>query len=114
MLKVEQTSGGYKNITLQIRGLLTEGDMPVTEVKCPSNSVRLESVLWVVQEKLIVQFGWAKDDPFFTMESRNTVRFDVGIHSPKEWDGSLWFWTFGYSNPATPSKQFFIVLDFDK
>lgn len=113
MLRVEQTSGGYKNVTLQIVGMC-EGDMSFTEIECPTRNLRLESAVWVVQEKLGVVLQWTQSDPFLIMESRNSLRFDVGIHSPKDWDGRMWLKTVGFANPPTETKQFLIVLDFDK
>lgn len=88
--------------------------MPFTEIKCPAAPMRLESVVWVIQEKLGVELYWDQDRPLWIMESRNSMRFDRGIPSPKDWGGSMWIRTVGFNNPVTETKLFFFVLDFDK
>jgi len=114
MLKVKHVSGGHKNITLQIHGEAPGAHLEAETIETGEKSLRLESAIWVVREKLGIELRWSDEEPLIFMESRNTVRFDIGLHSPKEWDGKLLLMTHNWDKPDDEDKQFLIVLDFDK
>ena len=116
-LQVEVVSGGYKNVTLQIHGTFrqdapTDGDDAWVDTH--EKSLKLESAVWVVQEKLGINLKWTDEIPLIFMESRNSVRFDIGLHSPKDWDGRLKLEMNDGNSPKLNNKEFLIVLDFDK
>jgi hypothetical protein len=102
--------------------MLSEGDLPLTPIDLDADKhlrpgsvgrAKLETLVWVVQEKLVVHLFW-KFGPIesfiMPLESRNSMKLEAGIAPPDEWDGQLWMQT---ENWAPPGKTFFIVLGFD-
>jgi hypothetical protein len=112
-LKTKQVAGGGRNVTYQIRGIVTEGDFPLTEIKV-GKGLKLSSAVWVVQEKMGIQMWWIPTEPLLVMESRNSVRFETSLAPPEEWSGSLYINGFGFAGPPAHMKLFTIVLDFDR
>ena len=82
--------------------------------------LRLDSAVWAIQEKMGLYLWW--EDPkgeealVLPMESRNSVRFDEGIPSPRVengWAGKMYLSSFRCEDGPLP-KGFFVLLDFDK
>ena len=106
-----------RNVTLQIQGYLTEGDLPPTKIECPEVSLKLTSMVWLVQEKLGLYLRWNKDGYPIPLESRNSVRLDSPIASPADWDGKLWLESYnliGVPGERPKRAAFFLTLDFDR
>lgn len=81
--------------------------------------VKLESAVWMLQEKLTLLLYWGDDtdDNFvLVMESRNYVRFDRGLLCPEDWDGTLRILPLNTQKDDHDlmSKHFTVVLDLDK
>jgi hypothetical protein len=100
--------------------MLPEGDLPLTPIDLDADKhlrtvarAKLETLVWVVQEKLVVHLFWkcgAVDSFVMPLESRNSVKLEAAIAPPDDWDGKLYVQT---ENWAPPGKTFFIVLGFD-
>jgi|SRR5580700_5274192 hypothetical protein len=114
MIRLKQVSGGRRNVTYQITGELGQ-ELAFGELDLKEKDIKLVSLLWVIQEKLGIILSWDKETPILPMESRNSVRLDVGLTPPEGWGGVIYLSSFNFSVPPTASwKHFFIVLDFDR
>jgi hypothetical protein len=117
---------GEKNLSVLIKGMARADFEPapildVAKLKPPREGwkgLRLDSAVWAVQEKMGLYLWWGKPDGegslVMPMESRNSVRFDEGIPSPRiesGWKGILYLSSF---NCQMVPKGFFVLLDFDK
>lgn len=107
-VKVKQVAGGNRNVTYQIRGILSRDIAEPIEV---AKGIKLSSAVWVVQEKMGLYLWWGPGDLIMPMESRNSVRFDTAIAPPDDWDGVLHLTSY---NMGEGKKGFLIVLDFDR
>lgn len=81
--------------------------------------IKIESLVWLLQEKLTLLLYWShpdENDFMLPMESRNYVRFDRGLESPKTWNGELWVKpeNIKRSEEDTLDKHFMFILDLDK
>ena len=111
MLKVTTIAEGAKNLTVLIKGTLTE-ELALTPVLKVDQLVKLESALWLVQEKAGLLLWWEKGNLIMPMESRNFIRLDIGWNSPRgDWDRTILMSSFGVGQGP---KAFTVVLDFDK
>lgn len=125
---VQILKDGPKNLTIAVRGIMGEDFDPleildIRKTAPPSEGwkgVRLDSAVWLVQEKATLRLWWSKDqgvkDLIFPMESRNSVRLDEGLPSPRiiapgEWPGKIWL--SGKRN-MDADKAYFFILDLDK
>lgn len=108
---IERVANGQRNWTLRLSGLLT--DIEQFEVKTDCGLLKLTSLAWLIEEKHSMYVGWSYDTVLLTMESRNSLRLDIAIPSPADWDGSLWFTPSKIGKQDLP-KAYFIILDFDK
>jgi len=132
-MKTEIIKEGEKNFSVLVKGILREELAPtpfldISKLKAPREGwkgLRLDSALWVIQEKLGIMLWWEKPNGegslCLPMESRNGVRYDEGVPSPRkanDWSGVLYLSSFvshGGSPPSTQQpKAFSILLDFDK
>jgi hypothetical protein len=117
MLEVVQAGGSQRNVTLNVRGLLTK-EMPMTPISVKLEQVKglkLASLVWAIQEKLGLYLWWDEETILLPLESRNSMRFDVGVPSPDGWNGTLYLSSYGFTlPPAAVQKAFFLVLDFDR
>lgn len=126
-MKVQILKDGPKNLTILVKGIVTDDFGPeevldLDKIEGPSNGwkgLRLDSALWLVQEKMTLTLWWEKDPKkeenlALIMESRNGARFDEQIPSPRfkdDWQGKIYL--IGHRNSADP-KAFMFILDFDK
>lgn len=124
-MHVKITKDGEKNLTVLIKGIITEdfGRTPIVDLaklKQPYEGlkgIRLDSVVWVIQEKLGLTLWWdesGEDSMAMPMESRNSMRFDEGVESPRireGWPGKLWLSSFNCNGGP---KKFLVILQFDK
>lgn len=119
-VSVKLTADGSKNATLLVQGRVVS-DFARTELfdcsdlKPKPNGVRLDSVLWAIQEKMLVVLFWGPNeaDLMLPLESRGNFRFDTGMSSPKMsdgWDGKIWY----EGKLILEPKYFLFTLDFDK
>jgi hypothetical protein len=125
---LSQVIDGPKNFRVIVRGI-TKADFeptPVLEVSRlgrPDSGwkgIRLDSAVWTIQEKMGLVLWWRKPemegDMVFPMESRNAIRFEDGLSSPRfgeGWDGGLYLSGFNVEVGPLP-KRFFVLLVFDK
>lgn len=117
-LRVKQVAGSQKNLTLQIRGLVSKdyrdlSSFPVEE-KFDRGLPKLSSALWVIQEKLCLYLWWNPEDLLLPMESRNSVRFDHALQPPEGWNGTMYLSASNWNKPDPMGKAFLLVLDFDR
>jgi hypothetical protein len=124
---VQVVKDGQKNFSILIKGLV-RGDFEATpiintaKIQAPNQGwkgLRLDSALWLVQEKMGLYLWWRKpegeEDLALVMESRNGLRFDEGLPSPrveKGWDGLMYLSSFNHQGGGP--KGFVVLLDFDK
>lgn len=124
-MKVE-LKDGKKNLQVRVTGIVSE-DFPATPILEISKlarpdagwkGLRLDSALWAIQEKAGLTIWWEVDKGeaglILPMESRNAMRFDTGIESPridKGWEGVVYLSSFHVKDEP---KKFFLLLDFDK
>jgi hypothetical protein len=119
---------GPKNFSLLIKGFIKKDfdATPLFEIgklTPPTGGwkgLRLDAAVWAIQEKMGLVLWWSKPegehDLILPMESRNAMRFDEGLDSPrveKGWRGILHLSSFRVEEPPMP-KRFFVLLDFDK
>jgi hypothetical protein len=113
-LQIRQVGGGQRNVTFQISGALTES-LPLTPVETGFKKLKLASLVWVIQEKMIMDLWWKDGELILPMESRNSVRFDTGLQAPETWDGTFHLSTRNWDKPTIDEfKGFLIVVDFDR
>jgi hypothetical protein len=123
-----QIRDGQKNVRLVIKGIALKDLEPtpildIRKLMVPPGGwkgLRLDSAVWTVQEKMGLALWWSnpaeEGDLVFPMESRNSVRFDEGLSSPRieeGWSGILYLSSFNVEGAPSP-KRFFVLLDFDK
>ena|SRR5215468_10508271 len=119
---------GQKNFSVFIKGI-TKGDfsptpiLDISKISAPATGwkgLRLDAAVWAIQEKMGMNLWWnnpeSETDLVFPLESRNSMRLDEGIPSPRiadGWRGILYLSSFRTLEVPGP-KTFFILLDFDK
>ena len=119
---------GQKNFSILIKGGV-KGDfsatpiLDISKLSAPATGwkgLRLDAAVWAIQEKMGMNLWWnnpeSEADLVFPMESRNSMRFDEGIPSPRiadSWRGIMYLSSFRTTEIPGP-KTFFILLDFDK
>jgi hypothetical protein len=120
---------GEKNFSVSVTGF-TRDDfkrVPIIDIekfKAPTSGwkgVRLDSITWAIQEKMGMYLRWEDDDKetslILPLESRNSMRFDEGIPSPRineGWTKRIWLSGFNTNIAPAGAKSFFLLLDFDK
>lgn len=119
---------GPKNFSLLVKGIVWEEFEPtpiidIGKLEAPREGLkglRLDSAAWTVQEKMGLLLWWGEpkgeEDLIFPMESRNSLRFDDGLISPRKdkgWRGILYLSSFRVKEGPIP-KSFLVLLDFDK
>lgn len=123
---VQITKDGPKNCSILIKGFADlrtpdEKILDLTDLTPPNQGwkgLRLDSVVWIIEEKMGVRLWWGADQTegnfILTCESRNFLRTDEGVPSPRidrGWKGELWMSVF---KAETERKGFLLILDFDK
>ena len=108
MFKVKFPADGDKHLTVQVAGVLREERMQILFES--SRRLRIDSVLFLIQEKAGILLWWGKDDLVLPMESRGAFSFASPIVSPEDWDKKLWISAFNVVQP----KHFFFTLDCEK
>jgi hypothetical protein len=130
---VQIIKDGEKNFSVLVKGVVsTEGDLgvivDVSKLAPPRagfKGLRLDSAAWAIQEKMGLHLWWeaSKEEKDFllVMESRNGMRFDEGIPSPRidkdKWGGQIHLSCFRLTDSSTgpiDEKYFILLLDFDK
>jgi hypothetical protein len=118
VLSSDLTADGSKNFTVLVTGRLVK-DLPMTEIvwldklNPKPGACKLEALLWLVQEKAGLLLWWEEGKLIAPLESRNSVRLDLGWNSPRsDWSRTLSLSSFGVVEPLP--KHFTLVLDFDK
>lgn len=132
-MRVQILKDSEKNCSVLIKGFVWSSDfgrtlvLDLDKTKAPSNGlkgIRLDSAVWVIQEKLGLILWWEDEDSeasfVLPMESRNSLRIDEGISSPRgerSWGKKLYLSSFNYlrdQNTVNEKRSFFLILDFDK
>jgi hypothetical protein len=123
------TADGERNASISVTGtfLIDEPEIVILDIKkhltpVPPKGVKIENLVWLLQEKLTLLLFWGTTEFILPMESRNYVRFDRGIQSPHldKWDGTLRVTASNVQNPNNydrinfSPKYFTIILDLDK
>lgn len=119
---------GQKNCSILVKGFVKEDFDPtpildVSKLERPREGwkgLRLDSAVWAIQEKMGLHLWWSKpegvDDLILPMESRNSIRLDEGLPSPRMnegWRGIMYLSSFRAGDPPG-LKSFMFILDFDK
>lgn len=119
---------GQKNCSVLVKGFTKEDFEPIpfldiTKLQAPREGwkgFRLDSAVWAIQEKMGLHLWWSKpegeEELVLPMESRNGIRFDTGLVSPrvdKGWGGVMYISSFRVSEIPGP-KSFMFVLELDK
>jgi hypothetical protein len=126
---IQTIKEGEKNFSVMVKGF-TRDDfkrVPVIDIekfKPPTSGwkgVRLDSIAWAIQEKMGMYLWWEDEDKesslILPLESRNGMRYDEGVPSPRIKDGwtkRIWLSSFNTNIAPAGVKSFFILLDFDK
>ena len=120
---------GAKNVSILVKGVLEENlkmtpIIDLEKLQMPSQGwkgLRLDSAVWAIQEKMGFHLWWdeccKEEHLVLPMESRNAMRFDEGIPSPRVeagWKGVIYLSSFRQDDPQGFRKWYFILLDFDK
>lgn len=116
MIKIERPLDG-KNVVVQVTAVISadlsmEPIYRVTEAK----GIKIDGILWLVQEKMGLLLWWGKDDFLLPLESRGANTFSGGIHKRIDdtWDGQIFISTFGFKSNDLKPKHFFLSLDMDR
>ena len=134
--KVALPENGKRNARIVVTGVIECNLGPHEVISLDTldcEKAKIESAVWIIQEKLGIVLWWGVGEPptgvtpeapditeknlVFVMESRNGIRFDHGLDSPRsieKWDRKLWLQTFGFTSNAESPKYFTFTLDFDK
>lgn len=112
-IKVNQTAGGSRNVSVEISGFLetSHQDKVFPLAQFADVHLKLTRVMFAIQEKGGILLWWdeACEHLVLPLESRGGFSFD-GRKSPPGWNGQLWAQAFKIDEP----KAFLIILDFDK
>ena len=126
---IQTIKEGEKNFSVMVKGFTRDvfKRVPIIEIekfKPPTSGwkgVRLDSIAWAIQEKMGMYLWWEDDDKetslILPLESRNGMRYDEGIPSPridKGWTKRIWLSSFNTNIAPMGIKSFFLLLDFDK
>jgi hypothetical protein len=127
---IQLIKDGEKNFSVLVRGWVEKDFNPVPIINIEKlvkptagwKGVRLDSVVWAIQEKMGFHLWWEneykEENLILPLESRNAMRFDEGIPSPRVaqgWKKTIWLSSFKtLSQDPDLAKHFFILLDFDK
>lgn len=117
MIESKVLADGSKNYMVSVTGALDRDladSHTILDVSTLGRRLKLESAVWLIQEKMGLVLWWGKGTQLFPMESRNALKLERGLDSPNDWDGTMQITSFGFdSNTLTP-KRFWFILDFDK
>lgn len=122
---VEVLRDGAKNLSILVKGIVEMDFTPIeildiektTLPREPLKGIRLDSAAWLIQEKMGITLWWEKKEKeenlIFIMESRNGLRLDEGIPSPrlgKGWGGKIYI----SGSNVVGQKAFCFTLEIDK
>lgn len=129
-MEIQLIKDGAKNFSVMVKGWAQKDFNPIPIIDIEKlakptagwKGVRLDSLTWAIQEKMGFHLWWEdgfkESDLILPLESRNSMRFDEGIPSPRVGDGwkrKIWLSSFKcLTNDPELAKHFFILLDFDK
>lgn len=116
------TYDGGKNTVLQVQGVIGEDILEHTRILQLSDltnkaeKVRIESVVFAIQEKMGCILWWKVGDtfePIVPLESRGMLDFErhQGLHSPREGVEGIYMTTFGCNGAA---KYILFLVDISK
>lgn len=92
--------------------------LDINKLRDSPKSMRIDSIWWLIEEKMGLRLWWKVGYFLLPMESRNSIRFDAPLLSrdfaPPEWDGKLWMSTHDVGSNTTKSKYFTFGLDMEK
>lgn len=84
---------------------------------CPQN-LRLDSLWWLIEEKMGLRLWWKPGCLLLPLESRNNLRFDTPLSSkdfaPPGWCRKLYLSSHDAGSGTTKLKYFNIGLDMEK
>jgi hypothetical protein len=111
VIKISQRAAGQRNVTFNVWGRIESFDC-VEEIVLGAMGLKLSSLVWLIEEKMGLYLMRNREEVWIPMESRNSIRFEHGL--PVEGE-SLWLCPFANSDlGGSPSRSFFLVMDFDK
>lgn len=120
-IKVTVPSQGSKNAAVHVVGITDEefSEQPLVRLEDLNpipRKIRIDNVLFAIQEKMGIILWWDKDKLILPLESRGAFRFDQGINSPSDWSGTIWGSSVGVDTNSTYAipKHFFLILDLEK
>lgn len=116
MLRIDTLSDGSNNFTVSVTGTLHENLefeelLDLSALKGANERCRLESISWVIQEKLGLTLWWDKDNLILPLESRNFFRIETPLKPPAQWDRKFRLSSF---NLTIPPMHFLVILDFHR
>lgn len=111
-----QLQDSNKNVKVVVSGFIDPERDPselvildLDKLEGNPKGIRLDSIIWVVEEKATLYLCWG-DQVIMPVESRNSIRFDTPLNSPKEVRQIR-----VSCRKAMPfSCAFFLLLDMDK
>jgi hypothetical protein len=114
-MKIKFTADSPKNLTVQVTGILHE-DLPLTplfnvkELAPPARSIRIDSVLFLLQEKMGLLLWWSEGNLALPLESRGAFSFNSPLRPPEDWEGVMYVSSFKVDS----TKHFYFTLDCEK
>ena len=115
-----------KNCRVHISGFFTQNvldDKPVVvldtaKLKDSPKNIRLDSLWWLIEEKMGLRLWWKPGYLLLPLESRNSLRLDSPLHSkdfaPPEWDGKILMSCHDVESNTTKIKYFNLGMDMEK
>lgn len=123
---VQITKDGSKNFSILVKGIATKDFertpiLDLSKLMPPREGwkgIRLDSAVWAIQEKAGLTLWWGAEDGesdlALPMESRNAMRFDEGLMSPRVIEGWKKILYLSSFHVVDEPKKFMVILDFDK
>ena len=110
------SGSGSRNHLVVVKGTLEEDLKDPVEVMkwdLPSPP-KIQSIAWLVQEKMGLVLWWDEGEDFIVMESRNLFVPPQAIVPPANWGKSLRLTSFGVKSNEYFPKRFWFCINIDK
>lgn len=117
-------SDSSKNLKAIVRGFFTSDLIEPTVVldldklKDSPQHIRIDSLWWLMEEKMGLRLWWDNGQLLVPMESRNSMRFDHPLSSreltSEKWTRKLYITSHSIESGLTKQKYFTFGLDAEK
>jgi len=117
-------SDSSKNLKALVRGFFTSDlneptcVLDLDKLKETPAHIRVDSLWWLIEEKMGLRLWWDNGQLLIPMESRNSMRFDYPLSSREltsgKWSRKLYLTCHSVESGITKQKYFTFGLDAEK